>query len=347
MIRRLFPPLAVLLMIMLSGCTSQRIRNSPNWHDGRFHNVDGDEAGSRTLGFLKWKLFSKRGPFPDELARGAPRVKAELALFCEGDFEGIMWVGHATVLIRLAGMNMLTDPLWGNPSRYNCRLVHQAVPIEQLPPLHVVLISHGHREHLDLPTLKKLSPDALYCVPLGLGRLLGKQGKTKVLEFDWWESHELKPGLTITFVPAHHWSRRGLFDEDETLWGGWVVESAETIGYYAGDSALAPVIKEIGLRFPGIDYAILPVGSYEPRWYMKSMHMNPSDTVRAFADLGARQLIPVHWGTLQLGDEPPGQAPLALREEIRKRGMSEDALHILAIGETAAVSHGAPERQSR
>ena len=337
---------AIVALTMLSGCASEAMKNSPNWHKGRFHNIDGEDARNRTLGFLKWKLFSRRPPFPEELAHGAPRVEAEIEQFDQDGFEGLMWVGHATVLIRLAGVNMITDPLWGNPSGYDCRLVPQAVPVDRLPDLDVVLISHGHREHLDLPTLKQLNPEALYCVPLGLGRLVRNQGKRNMLEFDWWQSHDVRPGLTVTFVPAHHWSRRGLFDNNKALWGGWIVESGDTKVYYAGDTALAPVLNEIGRRFPEIDYAVLPVGAYEPRWYMKSMHMDPSDAVLAFADLGARFLIPVHWGTLQLGDEPPGEAPAALRKEAGKRGIPESALRVLAIGETVTIRHPASTPQS-
>ena len=116
-----------------------------------------------------------------------------------------------------------------------------------------------------------------------------------------------------------------------------MIESGETKVYYAGDTALAPVLKEIGRRFPRINYAILPVGAYEPRWYMKDMHMNPCDAVQAFQDLRAQFLIPVHWGTLQLGDEPPGEAPAVLRREAKTHGVQESALRILAIGETAAI----------
>jgi L-ascorbate metabolism protein UlaG (beta-lactamase superfamily) len=339
----------IVALMMQNGCASKALKNSPNWHEGRFHNLDGEEAQNRALGFLKWKLFARRGPFPEELAHAAPRVEAEIGQFRQEDFEGIMWVGHATTLIRLAGVNVLTDPLWGEPSSYHCRLVPQAVPVDRLPVLDAVLISHGHREHLDLPTLKQLSRDALYCVPLGLGKVLRKRAKQNTLvEFDWWQSHEVRPGVTVTLVPAHHWSRRGLFDQNKALWGGWIIESGETRVYYAGDTALAPVLKEIGLRFPGIDYAILPVGAYEPRWYMKTMHMNPSDAVLAFADLRAQFLIPVHWGTLQLGDEPPGEAPVALRREARKLGIPRRALRVLAVGETVTIRHpAAASRSSR
>ncbi len=333
----------IVALMVLNGCASQAVKVSPNWYDGRLHNLNEEKAPNRTLGFVKWKLLGRRRPVPADMAQGAPRVKAEMRQFAQKDFEGIMWIGHATVLIRLAGVNMLTDPLWGNPSGYNCRLVPQAVPVDRLPALDVVLISHGHRDHLDLPTLKQLNSEALYCVPLGLGKLVGKRVKGKTQEFDWWQSHEVRPGLTITFVPAHHWSQRGLFDENKTLWGGWIIESGERKVYYAGDTGLAPVLKEIGRRSPGIEYAILPVGAYEPRWYMKSMHMNPSDVVQAFVDLGAKFLIPVHWGTLRMGDEPPGEAPVALRSETKRRGMATSTLRVLAVGETAAIRSGVRE----
>ena len=313
-----------------------RRKHSPHWHRGAFRNIDEVRRRFRALGFLKWKLTDRRARIPRRLVRGAPRVEPDTALLRQEGFEGITWLGHATVLIQLAGMNLLIDPLWGNPVGYPCRLVPQAMPIADLPPIDAVLISHNHLDHLDARTLRKLGRGPVYAVPLGVEGFIRRRRLRYVVGFDWWEWHELGH-LRITFVPSHHWSQRGLA-WNRSLWGGWVIESPTATVYFSGDTARTPVLAEIGRRFPRIDYAVLSTGSYEPRWYMKAVHMSPEEAVDTFVELGAHTLIPVHWGTLRLGAEPPGEAPLLLRDEFAKRDLPPAALRTLAIGETLQVA---------
>jgi L-ascorbate metabolism protein UlaG (beta-lactamase superfamily) len=319
-----------------------RRRRSPNWHRGAFRNVDHGRRRSRALGFLKWRLQERGRRHPRRLDRGAPHVEPDLGLLRQGGFEGITWLGHATVLIQLAGLNLLVDPLWGSPIGYPCRLAPQPMAIDQLPPIAAVLISHNHLDHLDMRTVRRLGRRPVYAVPLGVEGFLRRRFRNAV-GLDWWETHPLD-GLRLTFVPSHHWSQRGL-TWNRTLWGGWVIESPRTTVYFSGDTARTPVLDEIGRRFPRIDYAILSAGSYKPRWYMRHMHMCPREAVDTFVSLGARTLIPVHWGTLRLGAEPPGEPPHLLRREAARRAVPPDALRILAIGETlpvAAASRPAP-----
>jgi L-ascorbate metabolism protein UlaG (beta-lactamase superfamily) len=314
------------------------VNDSPNWRKGAFHNADKTPRIRRALGFLMWKLFDRRARRLLRGAEGAPRVAPNLARLHSRHFQGITWLGHATALIQLKGTNILTDPVWGHPRAYHCRIVPPPLPIRALPPLHLVLISHDHRDHLDARTVRALGRRPTYAVPLGVDRYFRRRRFPHVLAFDWWETREVG-GVKVTFVPAHHWSRQGL-TENRTLWGGWVIESPRATVYFSGDTARMPVLAEIGRRFPGIDYAILPVGAYEPEWFLKSMHMSPEEAVQSFLDLGhsrKRHLVPVHWGTMLLGDEPPTEPPARLRKEFARRRLPADALQVLAIGETIPV----------
>ena len=315
-----------------------RRKHSPHWQRGAFRNIDEVRRRFRALNFLKWRLTDRRARIPRRLVSGAPHVEPDTARLHQQGFEGITWLGHATALIQLGGMNILTDPLWGNPVGYPCRLVPQAMAIADLPPIHAVLISHNHLDHLDARTLRKIGQGPVYAVPLGVEKFIRRRRLRYAVGFDWWEWHELGP-LRITFVPSHHWSQRGL-TWNRSLWGGWIIESPTTTVYYSGDTARTPILDEIGRRFPHIDYAILSTGSYEPRWYMKTVHMNPEEAVDTFVTLGARHLIPVHWGTLRLGAEPPGEAPILLERQFARLGLPAAALHVLAIGQTLPVAPG-------
>jgi L-ascorbate metabolism protein UlaG (beta-lactamase superfamily) len=176
--------------------------------------------------------------------------------------------------------------------------------LDRLPPLDLLLISHNHYDHLDAPTLRPLARDTPVVVPCGLGRWFRRRGFTSVTELDWWQSVRVG-ALEVTFVPAHHWSRRGLFDHCATLWGGLVLTlPGGTRVYHAGDSAYGPFFASIGARYPGIDVAMLPIGAYSPRWFMGNMHVDPEEAVQAGCDVGARVMVPMHWGTFRLSREP-------------------------------------------
>jgi len=253
-----------------------RRKFSPNWHRGAFRNAVPTRR-NRAVGFLKWKLTEQRGRIPRRLIGGAPRVEAQRDLLRDRGFEGITWLGHASVLVQLAGRTLLLDPCWGNPGGYPCRVAPQAVAIDELPPIDAVLVSHNHPDHLDRRALRRLGRGPVYAVPLGDERFLRRRRLRHIVGFDWWEWHQLGD-LRITFVPAHHWSQRGL-TWNRSLWGGWVIQSPGVTIYFSGDTARMPCLGEIGHRFPRIDYALIASGSYEPRWYMKDVHMNPAEVV--------------------------------------------------------------------
>ena len=196
------------------------------------------------------------------------------------------------------------------------------------------LVSHNHRDHLDEWSVKSLGSETQYIVPLGLAGWFRKRGLVRVQELDWWQDHTLRARggtVRVTLVPAQHWSGRGLGDHNQSLWGGFVIESPTTRFYFSGDTGYPAAFAEIGKRFPDIDYALLPIGAYAPRWFMSPQHIDPAQAVIAFGELGARKFVPMHWGTFQLSDEPMNEPPRLLRE-----AMATETSRIieLAIGET-------------
>lgn len=229
----------------------------------------------------------------------------------------LTWVGHASWVIRIGGLTVLADPVWsrrifGTPAR----VTPVGVRWEDLPHIDAVVISHNHYDHLDAPTLKRLPRDTALLVPAGLAPWCRRRGFTHVTELDWWEAVELPAPdggvVRFDFVPAHHWSKRGLIDTCRSLWGGWVLTAPpgadDTPGhrlYFAGDTGYGHWFTEIGDRYPGIDLALLPIGAYEPRWMLRPVHLDPEEAVRAHGDLRARRMAPMHWATFLLSAEPP------------------------------------------
>ncbi len=187
--------------------------------------------------------------------------------------------------------------------------------VAQLPPIDAALVTHNHYDHLDLPTLNAVKAP----VVAGIGTRASLRG-LPCTELGWWDRLKLG-GLEVTFVPSQHWSRRGLSDVNEALWGGFVVDGGGARVYHAGDTAYFAGFQEIGRRFPGIDAALLPIGAYDPEWFMRPQHMNPEDATQAFVDLGARALVAMHWGTFKLTDEPLDEPPARLRAEWKRRGL--------------------------
>ncbi len=191
------------------------------------------------------------------------------------------------------------------------------------------MISHNHRDHLDEPTILALGPAPTYVVPLGMASWFRKRGMRHVIELDWWETTEVTTSsgarVVVSFVPAQHWSQRGLTDENKSLWGGYVLDVGDRRFYFAGDTAYPAAFTEIGKRFPNLDYALLPIGAYAPRWFMRPQHMDPEEAAKAFHELGARALVPMHWGTFHLSDEPMGEPPRRLRAAMGERRESRSS----------------------
>jgi N-acyl-phosphatidylethanolamine-hydrolysing phospholipase D len=252
----------------------------------------------------------------------------------------VTWVGHATLLVQLDGVNVLTDPHWSaraSPVSFAGprRLTPPGLRFEDLPPIHVVVISHDHYDHLDRDTVKRLADThrPRFLVPLGLKAWFADIGITDVDELDWWDERSVQ-GLTFTCVPAQHFSGRTLWDRNRRLWSGWAVAGRERRFYFAGDTAYWNGLKEIGARLGPFDLAAIPIGAYLPTVMMKASHTSPEEALAAFADVRGRLFVPIHWGTFDLADEPLDEPPRLLRDEARRLKLGPDRVWILRHGET-------------
>ncbi len=249
----------------------------------------------------------------------------------------VTWIGHATFVVQIGGLTVLTDPVWSRKiPGVKPRLTPPGVPLHGIGPVDAVVISHNHYDHLDGPTIRQLPRDTPVLVPGMLGAWFRRRNFTRVVELDWWESIRLG-GVDFGFVPAHHWSRRTLTDTCRSLWGGWVLTSGDTKVYFAGDTGYGHWFTDIARHHPGIDLALLPVGAYEPNWFMKPVHMNPPEAVRACVDLDARRMATMHWGTFVLSREPLLDPAHRAVEAWSAAGRPREDLRDLAVGETRVM----------
>ena len=281
-------------------------RGFPKHFDGRrFYNPDAPQARGFLDG-LRWKLTSHPEPSPPFIENVVPSVPP-----CSVDASQVRvtMVNHSTVLVQRSDFNLLTDPIWSErasplswvgPKRRR----RPGVRMEDLPLIDAVLISHNHFDHLDLPTLRQLATRGRsnFVVAARCARLLRSQGIESVRELDWGESLAIS-GVTIHCVPALHFSARGIFDRNKTLWCGYVIEYPESLVYFAGDTAFGSHFDQIRKKFGSPQLALLPIGAYEPRWFMSPVHMAPEEAVRAHEILGAKNSIAIHHGTFQLADD--------------------------------------------
>ena len=287
---------------------------------------------------LRWKLGKKEPRGDDFRALDAvrPQVVDGGAEALAGTRPVAVWIGHATWALRLGGKLIVTDPIWsrsiGGAVR---RLVAPGVALDAMPAIDIVLVSHDHRDHMDLPTLRRLPDSALYIVPVGNAARLAKPN---VVEFDWWQSFTAGD-LEISLVPARHWSMRMPWNRNDTLWGGWVIRAPEGTAYHAGDTAWGDHFAEIGARVGPIDWAMLPIGGYAPRWFMAPQHIDPVEAVQAWEALHARRLLAMHWGTFRLTDEPIGEPPARLRACWAERNHDPSSLYIQEPGAPLSLVH--------
>ncbi len=328
---------------------------APSHHrpDGGFRNPWPSAQLHGFMDFLKWSLIERRrnprrpDPDPRTFARVAPEFIVPRAA---PDQLTITWVGHTSFLLQIAGLNVLTDPIWSeraSPLRFigPRRWVPPAVDFDRLPPIDVVMLSHDHYDHLDATTISHIAgryPAVAWFAPLGLGKFLRTRGAREVTERDWWQESVIGT-LRLTCVPAQHFSGRRLGSRNNTLWCGWTLRSPHHVLFFAGDTALHPEFGTIGQRCGPFDVAILPIGAYEPRWFMGPVHMNPEDCVKAVAQLATAQnerrliMTAAHWGTFKLTDEPMDEPPARMREQWRAAGLNANDLWIMRHGETRTI----------
>jgi len=305
---------------------------------GRFVNLDG--SGPHPFSnVVKWaigdKLAGRRRKSPARADIPTVAVKAEdlRAPPAVGQGARLTWLGHASWLVQLGGASLLIDPVLGDSiTGVIKRNVGAPLTPDRLPRIAAQLVTHNHYDHMDLPSLRAVGAPVV--AGIGNGRSVG--GHPTVTELGWWDSAHLGD-VTVTFVPSQHWSRRALEPPNRALWGGFVIESGGVRVYHAGDTAYFAGFREIGQRFPQLDAALLPIGAYDPAWFMSKQHMNPDEALRAFADLGARRVIAMHWGTFKLTDEPLDEPPVLFRQGAQARGWAEDVVRLAAIGETIVL----------
>lgn len=322
------------LMGLLMGSARKSFAGAPRDGD-RFVNLVGPRplpGGGEMFPFLLRKawtsLVHRRG--------AAQRVPYEPAALAHN--PSVTWIGHATMLVRMDGVTFLTDPIFSeraSPVSFAgpARLVAPGVPLDQLPPLDFVTISHDHYDHTDLPSITALAArDVPFFVPLGLGELIRQAGGT-VTELDWWQEARIG-AVRIACVPSQHFSGRSLTDGNQRLWAGWVVMGPTRRFYHAGDSGYFNGFSTIGNRFGPIDLAALPIGAYSPASIMHFVHMNPEEAVQAAIDLRATTALGMHYGTFDLTDEPPDEPPRRFHAEATRRALESVATWTLNVGET-------------
>jgi N-acyl-phosphatidylethanolamine-hydrolysing phospholipase D len=342
----------------------------PSHHapDGRFRNP-WPEAEPRSFGdVLRWGLARLARRLRGE---GRDRSRFEIASpsyaspRAPADALTITWVGHSTALVQMGGANVLTDPMWSrraSPLRWMgpARRVPPAIPLDALPPIDLVLVSHNHYDHLDDATVRRLAarhPHASWMAPLGLATWLRRRGARAVTELDWWDAAHVASAagpLSVTATPAQHFSARGLRDRMRTLWCGFAIAAGAHRVLFCGDTGNHPEWRAVGARLGPFHAVLAPVGAYEPRWFMRPVHMDPDEAVAALRalDEGARAhdapahdapahrrpvMVPIHWGTFPLTDEPLDEPPARTRDAWRRAALPDEELWLLRHGETKVL----------
>ncbi|RXT15251.1 MBL fold metallo-hydrolase [Ammoniphilus sp. CFH 90114] len=304
----------------------------------RFSNMD-ETPNKRTWDhFVRWQK-SRRSVSKDYsfVIPNEPQPNIDYLQANRTD-NTMVWIGHATFLVQMGGMNIVTDPVWANRMAMAGRLTPPGIGLSEMPEIDLVLISHSHYDHLHFKSIRGLRGNPSFLVPEGLGVKFLYKGFNRVEEFTWWDTKKIN-NIEISFVPAQHWSKRTPWDTNASHWGGWVIKDLskkETI-YFAGDSGYFPGFREIGKRFD-VDFCLMPIGAYEPEWFMGMQHVSPEEAVQAFLDLKGTTFIPMHYSTFRLADDTPWEAMVRLQTEWKRRGLEKNQLAILKLGEILKIS---------
>lgn len=315
----------ILVAPFAAGCSTLPYPKSDHFDGDRFHNPE-INVDKGLWDVLIWRLTGDRAEWPEwrEIEKFPVPQKPMR------DQATTTFINHATHLIQLSEVHFLTDPIfseraspftWVGPKR-----IHKpGIELEALPKIHYVVISHNHYDHMDVDSIRKLTErfNPVFIVPLGNQRLIESMGGKRVIELSWWQSVEVEgTDHTVTLVPVQHWSARGLFDRNKALWGGFVIRNPHLTIFFAGDTGYNTIFSKIKERFGKIDLSILPIGAYEPRWFMKEQHLNPEEAVQAHIDLESKFSIGTHFGTYQLTDESVDAPVNDLKDALRKKSIS-------------------------
>ena len=324
--------------------------------NGIYRNIyDVEEPGF--VDFLKWRWsrFLKSRP-PGERSRFHLADTDREFLKTNRTRTTLTWIGHATLLLQLGGKNILTDPhfsqraspvQWAGPKR----VVAPGLSMQDLPPIDVVVISHNHYDSLDRNSIMNLfnrdgGEDTMFFVPLGLSAWFKKLGVKRVFELDWWDRCEAN-GLNLIAVPVQHWSKRIFEPGNTTLWAGWVIQSKDFRFFFLGDSGYAPLFKEIGQKLGPFDLSAIPIGAYEPRWFMRGHHMDPDEAAQVHLDLRSKKSVAMHWGTFILTDEPLDEPPRKLKAALERLQIAQDEFVVLQHGESIIIPKSEAIERSR
>lgn len=298
---------------------------------------------------LRW--WTSSNPYDKSGSPEVSRVEWDGRRLGDGPSGAVTWIGHASFALEDGGTVVLTDPHFGSRALVPKRVLPPGVPLEAVPDDAIAVLSHNHYDHLDRWTVRHLPEGVHWYVPPGLEPWFRRLGVGRVTEVDWWHrvhhpGRDGAPGWTLTALPAQHWSNRISLKRDSTLWCSWLLEApGDSPGdggdgggdggrryFFAGDSGYFPGFAEYGRRFPRVDVALLPIGAYEPRWFMAYQHLDPAQAYRAFRDLEARFMLGMHWGTFDLTDEPVDRGPRELERVLEAAG-GDPRVHVPAVGE--------------
>jgi N-acyl-phosphatidylethanolamine-hydrolysing phospholipase D len=283
--------------------------------------------------FLRWKFGPNRYAEEKKNKLQFPSIPSNVKEI-QSHRDSITYLGHATLWIRLMGQNIITDPVFGDIVLFVHRHAPFPIPLEDLPGFQMVLISHSHYDHLNRDSIRRLGTAPLYLTPLGYADWFESVVPgARVKELDWFETYTFQ-GITYRLLPAQHWSKRTPFDTNKRLWGSWLVEGGGRKVFFAGDSGYFSGYREFGKKFGPLDAALMPVGLYEPRWFMQFYHMDPWEAVKAAQEMGAKVIIPQQWGVFDLTDEPMDLPPRDYREAARAAGLGEEEALLLPHGGT-------------
>ncbi len=302
----------------------------------RFGNLDAARVNNAPMGQIgRWSQERlNRIRASRDYSHCIPNANPDLVFLHRNRNEpSITWIGHSTFLIQLNGLNIVTDPVWARRMALQKRLSPPGVRLSDMPEVDVVLVSHSHYDHLHMGSLRRLPGQKHMLVPAGLKSKLALRGFRDTTELHWWEDEQHRK-VKFTFVPAQHWTRRNPWDKNLSHWGGWVIQpdNGPTV-YFAGDSGYFRGFSDIGSKFE-IDIALMPIGAYDPEWFMSAQHVSPEESLQAFLDLGAQYFVPMHYGAFKLADDTPKEALERLESARCSMGLPEERLFLLQHGET-------------